>query len=165
MNRDTTVEIVRFPEVQIAYMEHQGLVTELGRTIGKMIAFRKANGFSPSKGHRTYALFYPPNQSAVHQNPGQPPEQRVELAFSVESEISDADAGVKPGFISSGRYARAQYQGPRENIPMVEWLVTSWLPNSGEEHSGGPVILQFLDADPNTAPEALLTDIYLPLKS
>ncbi len=70
MNRDTTVEIVRFPEVQIAYMEHQGPLSELGLTIGKMIAFRKANGFSPSKGHRTYALFYPPNQSDRNQNPG-----------------------------------------------------------------------------------------------
>lgn len=165
MNRDTTVEIVRFPEVQIAYMEHQGPISKLGLTISKMIAFRKANGFSPSKGHRTYALFYPPNQSPESPNSEQPPEQRVELAFSVDSAVSDTSAGVKPGFISAGRYARAQYQGPRENIPMVEWLVTSWLPNSGEEHSGGPVILQFLDADPNTAPEALLTDIYLPLKS
>ena len=165
MNRDASVEIVRFPEVQIAYKEHQGLVTELGRTIGKMIAFRKANGFSPSKGHRTYALFYPPNKVTAHQNPGQPPAQRVELAFSVDHAVSDKIAGVKPGLIRAGRYARAQYQGPRENIPTVERLVTSWLPNSGEEHSGGPVILQFLDADPNVAPEALLTDIYLPLKS
>ena len=165
MMSDMSVEIVRFPEVQIAYMEHQGPLSELGLTISKMIAFRKANGFSPSKGHRTYALFYPPYQSILGQKPGQPPEQRVELAFSVDSAVSDKSAGVKPGFIRAGRYARAQYQGPREQIPMVEWLVNSWLPSSNEEHSGGPVILQFLDADPSTAPEALLTDIYLPLKS
>jgi AraC family transcriptional regulator len=165
MSRDALVEIVRFPEVQIAYMEHQGPVTELGLTISKMIAFRKANGFSPSKGHRTYALFYPPSQTTVRQNSGLPPEQRVDLAFSVDSAVSDKSAGVEPGFIRAGRYARAQHQGPRENIPMVEWLIETWLPNSGEEHTGGPVILQFLDADPSTASEALLTDIYLPLKS
>ena len=165
MMSDVSVEIVRFPNEQIAYMEHQGPISKLGLTISKMIAFRKANGFSPSKGHRTYALFYPPNQSPESPNSEQPPEQRVELAFSVDSVIIDAEAAVKPGFINAGRYARAQYKGPRENIPTVEWLVTSWLPNSGEEHSGGPVILQFLDADPITAPEALLTDIYLPLKS
>ena len=165
MNRDASVEIVRFPEVKIAYMEHQGLVTALGLTISKMIAFRKANGFSPSKGHRTYALFYPPNQSTTHLNLGQPPEQRVDLAFSVETDVSDRGAGVKSGFIRAGRYARTQYQGPRENIPLVEWLIETWLPNSGEEHTGGPVILQFLDADSSTATETLLTDIYLPLKS
>jgi AraC family transcriptional regulator len=165
MMSDVSVEIVRFPEVQIAYMEHQGPLSKLGITISKMIAFRKANGFSPSKDHRTYALFYPPNQSILGQKPGQPPEQRVELAFSVDNAVSDTSAGVKPGFIRAGRYARAQYQGPRENIPMVEWLVTSWLPNSGEEHTGGPVTLQFLDADPNTPSAMLLTDIYLPLKS
>jgi AraC family transcriptional regulator len=165
MKSDISVEIVRFPEVQIAYMEHQGPLSELGLTISKMIAFRKANGFSPSKGHRTYALFYPPNQSILGQKPGQPPEQRVELAFSVDSAVNDKSAGVKPGLFRAGRYARAQYQGPRENIPMIEWLIETWLPNSGEEPTGGPVILQFLDADPNTAPEALLTDIYLPLKS
>jgi AraC family transcriptional regulator len=44
-----------------------------------------------------------------------------------------------------------------------EWLYGVWLVQSGKEPGDAPVFEEYLNNPRNTAPNELLTDIYLPL--
>lgn len=67
---------------------------------------------------------------------------------------------------AAGRYAVLRYQGPYAGLQQAyQWLFSTWLPQSGEELADEPCFEDYLNNPREVSPEALLTDIYLPLQS
>jgi AraC family transcriptional regulator len=67
--------------------------------------------------------------------------------------------------ISSGKYAVLSYKGSYSDMKAVyQWLYGEWLSASGEELADTPVFEEYRNNPRDTAPNELLTDIYLPLR-
>ncbi|MBY0444316.1 MAG: AraC family transcriptional regulator [Burkholderiales bacterium] len=67
--------------------------------------------------------------------------------------------------ISRGKYAVLSYKGPYSDMKAVyQWLYGEWLSASGEELADTPVFEEYRNNPRDTAPNELLTDIYLPLR-
>ncbi|WP_421862267.1 AraC family transcriptional regulator [Motiliproteus sp.] len=67
--------------------------------------------------------------------------------------------------VAAGRYAVLRFKGPYAGLQQAyHWLFSVWLPQSGEELGDQPCFEDYLNNPREVAPEALLTDIYLPLR-
>jgi len=67
--------------------------------------------------------------------------------------------------LSGGEYAVVLHKGPYSNLEKTyAELMGVWLPQSGREFREEPSFEIYLNAPENTPEEALLTEIYLPLK-
>ena len=66
--------------------------------------------------------------------------------------------------LPAGRYARALHVGPYQRLGDA-WarLLGAWLPASGLRLGAGPSYERYLDTPETTAPEALRTELLLPL--
>lgn len=64
--------------------------------------------------------------------------------------------------IVAGSYAVLQYKGPCADMKATyEWFYGDWLVKSGYELADASVFEEFLNSPQGTAPNDLLTDIYL----
>ena len=81
----------------------------------------------------------------------------VKAAVAVEAPVLQAD-------IPGGRCAVLRHRGPYATMRAAyQWLYGPWLMQSGEEPADAPVFEEYLNNPRDTAPNDLLTDIYLPL--
>jgi AraC family transcriptional regulator len=101
-----------------------------------------------------------------HDNPHVTPPDRLrydaciapDQAFKPEGEIGTQ---VIPG----GEYAVVTHRGPYEKLPETYiYLYGEWLPQSGREPAESPGFQLHHNTPPETAPDDLVTDIYVPLK-
>jgi AraC family transcriptional regulator len=77
--------------------------------------------------------------------------------------MPEGDVGVQE--VGGGEYAITTHRGPYENVAQtIARLCGEWLPASGREPRSAPVLAIFRNFPPDTPPEDLLTDIYLPLE-
>jgi len=68
--------------------------------------------------------------------------------------------------LPAGRRATLRFTGPYTGFGLAyDWLYGVWLPASGEVPADAPVWEQYLNTPTDTAPEALRTDIHLPLEN
>jgi len=152
------VEIVEFPDTKVAVIEHEGPPEMEHQSVKKLILWRKENGFLPSPDHKSYGLHYNDPRKVS------PKEYRVDFCISVENEIAENSYGVINKVIPACRCAKARYVGSRENVLAAEYLYEKWLPQSGEQHSGLPVIFHYVNVGPDIESHEMITDVYLPLK-
>jgi AraC family transcriptional regulator len=81
----------------------------------------------------------------------------VDARFRPEGEVGAAE-------VAGGEYAVATHRGPYERLgETYRRLYGDWLPASGREARAAPPFEVFRNSPNDTAPEALLTDIYVPL--
>jgi len=158
-NTEMQVNIVDFPETNIAVYRHRGPHSLLNDSIQRFVAWRRANGFSPQH-YSTYNLLY---------DDGVPMESeafRFDVACAVDRQVEPNDAGVTAQTIPAGRCAVARHVGSSDNIEeTVAYLYRRWLPDSGEEVRDFPLFFHRVKMYPHQVSEAeQITDVYLPIK-
>ncbi|WP_185234850.1 AraC family transcriptional regulator [Teredinibacter franksiae] len=155
--QDYRVECIEFSEVRAACLSHLGPPENLGSSIQKFIAWRKANGLTPDVS-RTFNLLYG--------NPEVTPPQdfRLDLCAQIQAPVQKNDCGVIEICIPAGRCAVLRYVGADEFIDMpIGYLYQNWLRVSGESLRDFPLFFERVHFYPNVPDYEMITDIYLPL--
>jgi AraC family transcriptional regulator len=76
-----------------------------------------------------------------------------------------ADSDLQTLEIGAGTYAVHTLSGPYTQINAVlKALYTRWLPHSGYEADDRPIVEHYLNSPRTTAPDALLTDLLIPIR-
>lgn len=155
----TPVNIIDFPETQLAVLEHRGSHDLLGSSIQKFIGYRRRNRLSPAT-HATFNLVYDdPNTTA-------PDAYRMDIGCVSRHPIEANPEGVIAKNIPPGRCARLRCQGGDEALERcLRYLYGEWLPASGETPRDFPLFLQRVTFFPDVPEHETITDIYLPLSA
>lgn len=146
------VAIVHFAATPIVTLHHQGPPHMLGASIGRFIAWRKANGAGPQR-TRTFNLFDGDGEG----------EPQVTLACSRLPGLAPGE-GMGEGVIPEGRAARLRLTGPADDLEApAGWLYRQWLPASGEALRDFPLFCERSNFGPGIPEAEMVTDLYLPL--
>lgn len=154
------VEIVEFDTTLIAVRAHRGPVEKINESVAHFIEWRKRTGLSPKDVARTFGIAY--------DNPDttEPALFRFDICGEVAGEVPANGQGVVTKTLPGGRCARVRHLGSHQRIgESIYALYRDWLPGSGEELRDFPLFFHYLNLLPDTPEAALVTDIYLPLKS
>ncbi len=151
------VRLVDRPPQRVAFLRHVGPYTEVGPTFGRLGAWAGPRGvFGP----RTQML------GVCHDDPKVTPADklRYDCCVTVPDHVQpEGEVGVMT--IEGGPHAVITHKGPYTQLAQAyDWLYAVWLPTSGREPRHAPPFEVYLNNPQNTAPEDLLTEIYLPLE-
>lgn len=152
------VRIVTFPETQVASITHLGPPEAEHFTVRKLIAWKLENRFLDPAKYRSYGLHYT-DQRIVKSE-----EHRVDFCLSIDGDVADNPHGIERKTIPRMKCAYARDIGSRLNNRAAAYLYEKWLPCSGEELSGYPIIFHYVNVGPSVKDEEAITDIYMPLK-
>jgi len=151
------VQIVAFPQTRVASISHTGPAAQEHETVRKLVAWKLANGFTDQARYRQYGLH--------HVDAGLVPgHRRVDFCLSVDQEVGPNPQGIIEDTIPSLRCALARDIGSRMNNRAARYLFEEWLPGSGEQLAGFPLIFHYVNVGPKVKDEEAITDVYLPLK-
>jgi AraC family transcriptional regulator len=151
------VRIVTFPETRVASISHAGPAAQEHETARKLVAWKLANGFTDQARYRQYGLHY----VDIGQAPG---GSRVDFCLSVDSAVGENPHGIIEKTIPSLRCALARDVGSRLNNQAARYLFEQWLPRSGEQLAGFPLIFHYVNVGPNVKEQEAITDVYMPLR-
>ena len=146
------VTIMAFAATPIITLDHVGPPHMLGASIGRFIAWRRANRAGPQS-TRTFNLFAGDGES----------EPQVTLACSRLPGLLPGE-GMGEGLIPAGRCARLRLTGPADDLEApANWLYREWLPMSGEALRDFPLFAERSNFGPGIPESEMVTDLYLPL--
>lgn len=146
------VAIVDFAETPVLTMRHVGPPHMLGASIGRFIAWRRANCAGPQR-TRTFTLFHSDGEG----------EPEIELACSRFPGLAPGE-GMGEGLIPAGRCARLAIAGPGDDLEApANWLYREWLPASGEALRDFPLFCERRNIGPGLPESDMVTELYLPL--
>ncbi|SMX45353.1 AraC family transcriptional regulator [Actibacterium lipolyticum] len=150
------IVISNAPARRIAAISHTGPYYEIGRAYGEIAAIFSAKEFWSHTEHMI-AIFHD-DVDAV------PLDQlRSHAGFIVDD--TPLPDGVEELRQHPGRAAVINFKGPYAGLKAAyEYLYGQWLPRSGEEPADAPSYEIYLNSPMDTAPDDLLTDIYVPLR-
>lgn len=143
--------------IHLAAVPHTGAYHEISR------AFQKLSGLMASRdlfryAGRMIAVFHDDPQSVPE------PDLRSQAGFEITGK-ADLSAPLEEITLAGGRQAVLTYTGPYAGLPAAyDELFGVWLPQSGEEPADAPSFEVYLNTPMDTAPEALVTELHLPLK-
>jgi AraC family transcriptional regulator len=150
------VDLRHDPARRLAAIPHRGPYIEIGRAFQKLSATMGARGLFAQAG-AMIAVYY--------DDPTGPPETlRSHAGFEITG-----DAAIDPPLevvdLPATRVAVLTHTGPYTGLPAAyDQLYGVWLPASGEEPADIAPYEVYLNTPMDTAPEALVTEIHLPLK-
>ena len=152
------VRIVTFPETRVAAITHWGPPAAEHLTAGKLIAYKLENRLLNPEQHRSYGLHYT--------DPGtvRPDEHHVDFCLSIAGDVADNPHGIVEKIIPKLRCAYARDIGSRQHNKTALYLYQEWLPSSGEELSGYPIIFHYVNVGPDVKDAEAITDVYMPLR-
>ncbi len=151
------VNIVDFPALPLAVLEHRGTPEKLGNTIRNFIQWRKKNGLSPAKA-RTFNLLYD-DPSEVD-----PDNYRFDVCCSFQGETQFDEYGIVHKSIEEGKCAVIRHVGSDDTIGQkVEYLYSHWLKESGSTLRDFPLFFERVSFFPEVPENEMITDIYLPI--
>lgn len=146
------VTIVDFAATPIITLRHEGPPHMLGESIGRFIAWRRANRAGPQS-TRTFNIFSGDGES----------EPDVTLACSRIPGLAPGE-GMGEGVLPAGRCARLRLAGPADDLEApANWLYREWLPLSGETLRDAPLFAERSNFGPGVPEGAMVTDLFLPL--
>lgn len=152
------VIICAVPATRVALLVHRGPPARIGETIRSFIAFRRANGLSPSVS-ATYNILYDNPATTA------PDAYRFGLAAGLEGPLPDNNLGVVESEIPAGRCAVLDHVGGDGHLfAAVKHLYAEWLPSSGEEVRDFPLYLQRVRFSPAVPEHEAESRIFLPLR-
>jgi AraC family transcriptional regulator len=152
------VDIVLFPETRVAGITHQGSPATEHDTARKLIAWKIENRLLDPSRYRSYGLHYTDPRTVA------PGEHRVDFCLSYDGPVAPNAHGIVEMVIPAMRCARARDIGARLNNQAARYLYDVWLPGSGEQLSGQPLVFHYVNVGPNVQAHEAITDVYLPLK-
>ncbi|WP_237058312.1 AraC family transcriptional regulator [Microbulbifer sediminum] len=151
------VEIVNFPALRVARLDHVGPPQLLGNTLRDFIQWRREQRLPPARS-RTFNLVFD-NPASVD-----PADYRLGLCAQTEKPVEPNGAGVLSDTIPAGRCARVRHTGPDAGLePLVRRLYGQWLPASGEVLRDYPLFFERVSFYPDVAEPEMITDVFLPL--
>lgn len=153
------VEVVQFPETQVAVLEHRGPPTTLMPSVAKFIEWRKATNESPVRTSQTYGIVYADPDSV-------PPEDfRFDICGTIRAPVAENKWGIVSKRIEGGTCAVTTHLGSTDAIgPSVMRLYREWLPTSGHTIRDAPLFFHYKLRMPDVSEPEQVTDIYLPLR-
>jgi AraC family transcriptional regulator len=144
--------------IRLAALPHKGAYFEISRAFQKLSAVMASRDLFGSAG-RMIAVFYDDPQSTPE------PDLRSHAGFEIGA-AQDLSAPLETVTLPAGRQAVLTYTGPYAGLPAAyDELFGVWLPASGEEPADSPSFEVYLNSPMDTAPEALVTELHLPLKA
>ncbi len=150
------VRTERFGLTRLVFFRHIGPYDEVGKAWQKLYAWAGRNG-----------LLGPAAETlgVVHDDPEiTPPERlRYDAALVVNERVRPTgEAGIEE--LPPGEYAVAVHKGPYQTLnDTYSRLCGEWLPSSGREARSAPAFEVYRNSPFDTAPDELLTEIYIPL--
>lgn len=153
------VSVVAFEATKVAVLEHRGPPELLNDSVLRFIAWRKSSQLSPVKTSKTFGIAYNDPERT------EPNAFRFDICGSVTEDVPPNPQGVITKTIPGGRCAVVRHLGSRDRVAeSIYPLYREWLPQNGEALRDFPLFFDYLNLSSEVPENALITDIYLPLK-
>lgn len=151
------VDVIEFPEILVAAIEHRGLPNKLGETLARFITWRKLNKLPPSKS-RTFNFIYDDPATTVPEN------YRFDIGCSIDQKVADENFGIVNKKIPAGSYAMIKHIGSDDTLgEAIQFLVSDWITHSGYELRDFPITLERVSFFPEVSEHEMVTHVYLPI--
>jgi AraC family transcriptional regulator len=152
------VTVQERPAQALLGVPHRGSFMAIGRAFDLLYARIAAAGLG-RPGMRMLALYF--------DDPAVVPEAELRSFAAVAGCARPvADIGLVDSTTAAGRYAVLDYIGPYASMRAAyDWLYGTWLPRSGHEPAGGPLVEEYFNNPRDTPPNELRTEIWLPVSS
>jgi AraC family transcriptional regulator len=153
------VQIKTMPELLVASLAHRGTYNTIGETFARLGAVAGPAGLVSLPGARMIAIYHDDPETTA------PADLRSDAGLIVPA-TTPIPAGLRELRLPAGDYAKATHIGPYAMLGDV-WarFMGQWLPASGRRMTAAGQCFELYLNDPsNTAPEALQTDLYVPLE-
>lgn len=152
------VEIVNFPETQLAVYEHRAAPGLLAHSIEQFICWRKDNALPPSKSKTFNIIYDDPNVTPDA-------DYRFDIACSIKMHVTENPQGVINKTIPAGQCAMIRLKGGDNQLAaVISFLYNQWLSQSSFVLRDYPLFLERVTLDPKVAEADKIIDIYLPIK-
>lgn len=152
------VRIVTFPETRVAAVSHVGHPSQEHETARKLIAWKLEHRLLDQTLYRSYGLHYTDPRTV------NPADHRVDFCLSFDAPVESNPYGVHEKTIPAMRCALARDIGSRLNNQAAKYLYDHWLPASGEEPTGQPLVFHYVNVGPKVKEDEAVTDVYLPIR-
>lgn len=151
------VAVREMPASPLLGVEHRGSFMAIGRAFDLLYARIASSGLG-RPGMRMLALYF--------DDPAVTPEAELRSFAAVAGcARPEQDIGLVETEVPAGRYALLDYIGPYASMRAAyDWLYGSWLPRSGHEPAGGPLVEEYFNNPRDTPPNELRTQIWLELR-
>ena len=157
---DMTYEVRLSEEAvrKVAGIEHKGAYQEISRAFETLAATLAARG-QIAQMREMVGVYYEDARSM-------PVEDLRSYAGAVVPEQFDVTEPFKKVELSGGEYAVLTFHGPYTGLQKAyDFFFGEWLTGSGRDAANSPCFEKYLNTPADTAPENLVTEIYMPLVS
>ena len=145
------------PERRLAAVPDKGPYPEIGRAFEKLGSTVAARGFYGRFGHMVGVYYDSPADV-------KPADLRSHAGLECPAGMA-IDPPLEEVRLPAGRHAVLTFTGPYAELPAAyDQLLGVWLPASGETPADSPIFEVYLNSPMDTPPEALVTEICLPLR-
>ncbi len=153
---DMEAKIVQLPAFTAACVRHVGPYRECGKAWERLCSWAGPIGLlTPDTRFFGVSLDDPDVTPAD--------KLRYDACISV-AEGTPGGEGIEIRRLAGGEYAMTVHKGPYEQLSgTYATLCGVWLPGQGREIAAAPSLEHYLNDPGRTAPEALLTEVYVPL--
>jgi AraC family transcriptional regulator len=155
--RPLEVTVERLEPMNVAFIRHVGAYDQVGTVWNRLFAWAVPRGLV---GPTSVAV------GVTYDDPDVTPAEYLRCdACLVLLRMVEPDGEVAVQQIGGGDYGRTRHIGPYKRFPETyARLFGEWLPQSGREARSAPALEFYRNAPFNTAPEDLITDIFIPLE-
>lgn len=152
------VEVTEAPARRLAAIPHIGPYLEIGEAFEKVTAIATSRDLWPEI-RGVVGIYY--------DDPNAVPESELRSHAGLDlAPATELPEGLEEVTIPGGTIARLRFKGSYAGLkPAYDYLYGEWLPSSGQEPANSPCYEVYLNAPADVAPEDLLTDICMPLKT
>ena len=154
------VEIRNMPKTRLAVVEHRGDPGLVGESVGKLIAWAKAQtiNLKPKPGDAFGFGYDDPNTTPAA-------DFRMDLGIKIPENLKLDQGIVVEKYLPAGRYAVVMHKGPKNNLgDTIYPMYREWLPASGEQLGDLPCVFCYYNFDYEVAETEALTECWLLLK-
>ncbi len=151
------VRIEERPRQRVTFMRHVGPYDQVGATWQKFMSWAASRGLFGAMGKPL---------AVIHDDPEITPTDklRYDVCIAVDHGFQPEE-GVGVQEIAGGQYAVARHRGQYQRLgETYAALMGQWLPANNREPEHGPCVEAYLNNPQQTAPEDLVTEIYVLLR-
>lgn len=151
------VAVRAFPRYDFAFLRHVGPYDEVGPVFDRVLAIAAGQGLLGPAAKVMMLSYDDPTVTETG-------KLRSDAGVTLADPSMDTGPLTK-GEIAGGLYAVKLHTGPYRGLRgAYDWLFGVWLPASGYEADDRPCAEVFLNGPAGAAPEALLTEIRMPVR-
>lgn len=151
-------KIIERPETQALFVRRTGAYRESASAAWEAVCRFAGSRGLPSAGQEYIGISHDDPQITAQE------KLRYDACITLRQPVKpEGEVGVQS--IAGGRYAVFLHKGPYEKLTgTYQFIFGVWLPGSGEKLRDVPSFERYLNTPQTTRPEALQTEIYIPLK-